>query len=306
MLLRICFSLTLMLTVFGESASAGGGPDSGSWNFAPLQYSHIVIRGVVTAVEDSVVAGEDFWVEPKGLMPPRETKVLVVRLRVSETLRGPSAPNTWSFVYWSENPKRSATFFPIGKEMLICAEIHPRLGVYYYSGRFGQYIWDGREWQASPGQKVFDDSYLRTKIREAGPEQVASQAELVFVGTVASIEKSSASGPSGEWAEKVTLSMKVEEVKKGTFAAPTMNVVMLTRGSYAPSWRQPVPDNYTVGQRWLCFVRHGDAGWYPFAGSNGLLRVENDHLVYGGAVPYWHTAGDVDNAIRSARKEAQE
>jgi len=307
MLLRTFVSLVLVLTVVSGSACAAGVVEpSGSWDFAPLQYSHIVVRGTVTAVSDSTVSGEDFWGEPKGLTPPRQMKVLVVHLLVAETLRGPAAPNTWSYIYWSENPQRAAQLFPLGKEMLISAEMHPRLGAYYYSGNFGQYVRNGQEWQSDPGQRLFDDSYLRTKIREVTLGQIASRAELILVGTIVAVDKSSASGPDGSWAEKVTLSVDVEKVKKGTLTKSTLEVVMLTRGSYEPTWREPVPATYGVGQRWLFLVKHGEVGWYPFAGSNGLLKVENDHLVYGDAVPYWLTPAEADKAIASASKEAEE
>ena len=132
------------------------------------------------------------------------------------------------------------------------------------------------------------------------PERVAADAELVLIGTVESVRKSDMIGPDSSWAEQVVLSMKVEKVRKGHFEDQTIDIVMLTRGFYLPAWRKPVPTDYSVGQRWLCFVKRNEVGWYPFAGSNGLFRIQESQLVYDDTVPFWHDMKEVDHMIQSA------
>jgi hypothetical protein len=51
------------------------------------------------------------------------------------------------------------------------------------------------------------------------------------------------------------------------------------------SWYAPVP-SLAVGQSYLMFLKRDDVGYYPFAGFNGFLDVDGDHLLMNHHVPY--------------------
>ena len=85
MILRIVLPLVLVSVLAGNAlATSEIVRDPKAWDFEPLQYSDLIVRGVVTAVSDTTVPGEDFWMEPKGTLPPRSTRLLVVRVNVEE------------------------------------------------------------------------------------------------------------------------------------------------------------------------------------------------------------------------------
>jgi hypothetical protein len=187
--------------------------------------------------------------------------------------------------------------------MLICASIHPRLGMYYHSGCYGRYVRKADSWRSGPtprGDRAFADSALRQKVAEVSIDRVTEQADLVFVGTVESMSESTFSGPDGSTAAQLTVMFAVDEVRKGVSTATQVPVAMLTAGMYLPAWRKHVPNGFEVGQRWLCFLKKNEVGWYPFAGSNGLLRVEADQLIYDNRDPLWHTKAAVDQTLRGA------
>jgi len=282
--------------------------DPKAWDYAPLQYSDIVVRGTVTAVTDSTVSSADFWMNPLLLPQFARTIVSVVKVDVAETLRGPKAVENWSFLVWQEDHSDPARAYPVGKEMLICASVHPRLHRYYHAGVYGRYVSDDGSWKCGPtprGERTFRDAELRQKVSEMSIESVAEEAELIFVGTIRSTSKTIAQGPNGATADQLNLLFDVEQVRKGRLDAPSVQVVMLTSGMYLPAWGKHVPEGCQEGQRWLCFAKKNEVGWYPFAGSNGFLRIESDRLTYDNRVPFWHEKASVDKIIRSAAEEGE-
>jgi len=308
MRLRLSLVLVLLICISARSRAVTEViRDPNAWDYAPLQYSDVVVRGTVSAVSDSAVTSNDFWMNPQFAKPTSKTMVSVVKLNVVETLRGPKVPQQWSFIVWQEDPSDPARAYVVGKEMLICASVHPGLGFYYHAGFYGRYTRDGDSWESGPtarGDRRFTDIALRTKVEEMSIETVASEAELVFTGTVASIAKSTLQGADGTTSEQLTIRFNVEEVAKGADVR-SIDVVVLSGGMYLPAWAKHVPEKVDVGQRWLCFVKKNAVGWYPFAGSNGFFRVESGHLIYDNRVPFWHNKSSVERVIGLAAEEGR-
>jgi hypothetical protein len=204
------------------------------------------------------------------------------------------------------DPVEVRAVFSPGSEMLICVYYHPRLKMYYQTGYQSRYFRGTDGWLSGPtpvDEHVFPDLALRELIQETAIETVATNAELVVEGVIESVITSKANGPDGSSGQLVTLLLNVEAVKKGHLVANPIKIVAITRGIYWPEWRRTVPKSYAVGQRWLCFLRLNDQGWYPFAGSDGLFQVVDDKLVYAERVEYWESKLRVEKVIESVRYE---
>lgn len=161
-----------------------------------------------------------------------------------------------------------------------------------------------RSERTARGTRAFSDEQLRAKIRSVDIAQVAADADLVIEGSLVSYGFSEIVGPDSSSAELGTFEMRVERVLKGDYTAPAITVVAITSGLYSPPWRAhvPPPPVYAAGQRWLCFLKRNDIGWYPFAGTNGFLRVTEAGCLYDERVAFWHSVGDMEKAIDEAAK----
>lgn len=271
--------------------------DPSAWDFAPLRYADVVVRGKVQSVELTEVLYSDLWSNP---VSSNERAVLVeVALDVEEVLRGPAIEGHWSFIVW-DDADAVRTFYADSDEVLICAYYHPRLDRYYQSSAYGRYSQRAGAWHSEMtprGQRALRESEIRDVIEAASLRAVAASAELVIDAVIQSIEIKEIVGPDGAPAEFVQLVMRIERVRKGQYPTDTIVVSAITRGLYMPTWRAHVPRDYGVGQKWLCFLKKGEVGWYPFAGTNGFLRVETDHYLYDERVRYWQSQKDVELLI---------
>ena len=280
--------------------------DPKSWDFAPLLYSDRIVRATVVSVSLIEVPSSDLWMDPPELraqLGERKVPVLQAAVRVREVLRGPmtTPEGNDTLLVWDNAIE---VVLPIGREVLLCEYFHRDLKAYYQAGSYGRYVRKGKQWlseQTARGQRRFSDEEIRAKIASMDIDHVASDAELIVEGIVESFAESDFVGPDSSVAGMITITFKVASVEKGTLADDVIVVKTLVNGLYLPEWRKHVPESYAVGQRWLCFLKKNDVGWYPFAGTNGLLRIEHDGLVYDERVPFWYSREQVAKAIADAQ-----
>jgi hypothetical protein len=299
-------ALVLAAVVIDESATCAQESDQvgeTDWDYRPLQSSDLVVRGRVVGVSDGEILSSDFWSEP--IRGKDVQRVGFVTLDVQEVLRGPAVTGNFRFMV-HRDPVEVRAVFSVGTEMLICAYYHPRLEIYYQVRYASRYFRTADGWASGPTpleERAFSDREVRQRVQETALETVAEHAELIVEGVVESVEESRIQGPDGSSGALVTLMLRVDVVKKGPMVGSPLRVVAITRGIYWPEWRKKVPKQYSVGQRWLCFLRLSDQGWYPFAGSDGFFQIVGEKLIYAERVEYWRTKSTVDRIVESLRDD---
>ena len=276
--------------------------DPNAWDFAPLLYYDLVVRGTIVEVEDFEVTEADLWMDPPEIAEITGNNVKMasrVKLEVLEVMRGPNVGQMTDIIVPTYRPQYN-TRYEQGDELILCANYHPGIGSYFLKSTYGKYIYKNQKWLCegnARGNRYFTDSEIRQQIMSMSLDNVITEAELIIDGTIESIETGWFESPSGSGADMVTLGIRVQHIHKGQYSDPKITVVMLTAGIYLPEWRKHVPRGYAEGQEWLLFLRNGPLGWYPFAGTNGLLRVETNQLIYDERVLFWHNRKSIEEKI---------
>lgn len=275
--------------------------DPNAWDYAPLLYSDRVLRGTVLAISLTEVSVNALYHSVETPPNGSDFKVtrIVVTLRVLEVLRGAVFLDDAAFLVVDDVSEANQAY-AIGNEMVVCMKYHRFLATYYQTGPYGRYLREGKEWHSEKtprGQRSFTDAHLREQIKSMDLSHVSAEAELILQGRVRSVVESAVYGPDSVAANMVTVRLEIETVQKGTFAHDEIEVVGLTSGLYLPAWRKHIPRSFAIGQLWLCFLKKNEVGWYPFAGVNGLLRIEGNSLVYDERVAFWYSKKQVEAAI---------
>ena len=281
--------------------------DSRGWNFYPLEFGHLVVTGEVEEIRaDQIPRGDLFMDPPEVPERLRSTPINVqrVRLRVFEVLRGDLGGRTeLTLVVPSFNDSRYA----VGDTVALGLCYHPVLHEYYLQSRFGKYVRRDSAWLCSvpPGERKLSDPELRAMVAATDIEHVTRDAELILVGRVRASRETKESF-EGEVAVVRRVSFDVLRILKGEAIGDTVSVAMIRAGSYVPAWRKTVPGEFKPGETWYLYLKRGEIGWYPFAGSNGMLLLQDNHLVYderGFRIEYWRSKAEVDRlAGAGARK----
>ncbi len=308
--MKTCLVITIAFLVL-RSASPPPADSSSlvrkEWNFDPLLYYELVVKGQIIQVRSGDVSSNDLFslaAEWDTKRPQFRTQVKYVTLNVSHVLRGPAVTDVTIVVPLPMFLKEYDTRYVVGDTVLLCAIYHRRLGSYYLKDPHGKYIFRNGEWVCEgipEGTRAFSDEALRAKVKEMDIETVTKDAELIVIGTVTSYTKERIAVEDSIKATLVTVNLQVDEVKKGVLDGDEVVVKMIPRGAYWPAWRKPVPKQMAVGQKWLAFLKRNEFGWYPFAGTNGLLRAEGEELIYDERVPFWHTKQEIEQLIMRAR-----
>jgi hypothetical protein len=134
---------------------------------------------------------------------------------------------------------------------------------------------------------------IKQIIEESSMGAIAKKADLIVEGRIVDIQVSKLkppeeyvrSGRIGGVAEVRTITLRAEAVYKGPVeVGDPVTFRMIGRGGYSPPWRREVPRCIEVSERWLAALQDDpEIGYFPFAGSNGLLRIEpNGELSYEG------------------------
>jgi hypothetical protein len=300
----VAFLLTITASSLA-SATTEVVRDPKAWDYAPLWYSDRIVRGPVVSTSYDRVSLSDLWndsPEVRATRLPNDTiPVVRVAIRVDEVLRGPALPlgQEYAFLAWDMQG-----IFPIGLEMVVCLYQHPVLKAYHQASAYGRYVRKRKNWVSEDtprGRRSFSDADMRGKIASMDLHHVATEAELVFEGDIDSVAWSDFVAPDSTSAALVTLDFRVRSVHKGAHAGEAIQVKALGEGMYLPEWRKHIPPSLEAGQRWICFLRKNEIGWYPFAGTNGWFRVSGDSLIYDERVRFWHSPQEVREAARRAQ-----
>lgn len=279
--------------------------DPSAWDFAPLLYYDRVVCGTVISTSYASVSTADLHMDPpdrRATWGDFKAHAIRVTMQVHEVLRGIATANVDTFLVLYDSGNNP--LYPTGGEMVVCLKYHPFLKTYIQGSRYGRYRRAGEDWKSertARGERTFTDAELRSKIAAVDVDHVAMEAELIIDAIVESADTSDFYGPDSSAAEMLTVTFKIQSIQKGSFPGEMIEMKGLMSGMYLPAWRKHIPRSFVAGQRWMCFLKKNDVGWYPFAGTNGLLRIENEVLIYDDRVPFWHSKQYVDRAIAKAR-----
>jgi hypothetical protein len=209
--------------------------------------------------------------------------ITVLNVQILEVLKG-----TWDGQYltvvvpggYAGKPGGLTTHsynYEIGDEMILPLTFLGQMkgGSYTVTGDQGRFRQDGEVWvnQARAEMKMTVDE-IRQIARKASLESMVKEADVVGCGTIEEV-KPHQSGPV-RGLELVT--MRTEELWKGTSGSDRVAFRVVRKNGFDLSWYAPAPEMH-VGEKWLFFLKRDDDGFYPFAGTNGLLRVEGDYLI---------------------------
>ena len=110
-------------------------------------------------------------------------------------------------------------------------------------------------------------------------EYMSKEAEVIVRGIIEDVRESYETSYSGEEYQLQNVTLAVKSVLKGDIDEDVLAIKMILKGQYNPVWRTKVPE-MNRGEEWYAFLKCNDnIGYYPFAGVNGLFRVEGDMLI---------------------------
>jgi len=115
--------------------------------------------------------------------------------------------------------------------------------------------------------------------RKRSIDTITDEAELIVRGRVKERWTTDDTLSSGlnKNIEKIRLS--VDEYLKGNLEDDEVEFSVIYMATYNPFWKSRFPE-VTPGEEWLVFLKWAEEpGYYPFAGVNGMFKVEGDKLV---------------------------
>ncbi len=284
--------------------------DSRGWNFYPLEFSELVVIGEVSRVHLEKVSQADLWMDPPEVAARTRdiyTSATRIELSVREVLRGAAGPNLDALIVMFNDDYRCD--YEVGATVLLCLNWHPRLQAYYLQSSYGKYLYRDSNWVCdvpSNGRRMLTDHEVRQMIAATSIGQVTKDAELIVVGDVVSVQRKNVTIDDGARVNLTTLVLRVREIRKGSYKDSEIAMNMISGGRYWPAWRKLVPRRFEVGETWYAYLKKDIHGWFPFAGSNGLLLLHDGQLIYevrGSRVPYWRDTATVDRLASRQEKE---
>jgi hypothetical protein len=266
----------------------------------PLIWSHLVVRGVVIETSVRSMPVREFLpgsqVDPSGRVDVRSIRVLVL-----EVLKGKFASDVLEV--WDDEDY-CGDCVGDGDAVVVCADFAPYIltGAYRVSGARNFYLEHDGHWiradtrlgvilpppgaensapldvtTSAPAELTL--AQIRERVAEASPRTLARQADIVAVGTILAVEDSTTIPPL-----IVKVAMDVESVMKGRSVERLTFYVSRGRSFFDKNvFTQDIP---AVGQRWCVFLRRQGHLLLPFAGSNGLLRIEGSRMIVDGVASH--------------------
>jgi len=146
----------------------------------------------------------------------------------------------------------------------------------------GLYVYDGTNWVAHGpilGGREYTIEQIEYQLKAVSMPQLTRSADAVFIGTVTGVSSADYLSPKREFAEVATLSFSVETILKG-FPGKDVEVSMIGRGMFWPSWRGKMPQHVNVGERYFVFLSTDDGVTFALGGINGFYQVVKDSLFY--------------------------
>jgi len=110
-------------------------------------------------------------------------------------------------------------------------------------------------------------------------ESITAQAEVIARGKIKSKWTTKDTLSSGFSKNIVRMKLEIDDCFKGDTGSDELEFSVVYRPYYEPFWRAEVP-HVNVGEDWLVFLKWAEEpGYYPFAGVNGMFKIEDDKLI---------------------------
>lgn len=261
----------------------------------PLVYADLVVRGTVEGVSFERVRLADYFGPHEHSNQPLMIAEMIVR--VSEVLKGSYPRDTVSIA------GSAAGCLHVGTEYVLCLTFNKRLkgGMFVFGDGSASFALSEGVWTRVGDQTRLTYDEIKSITESANIESVARSAHLIAVGTVIGTRDYDHRGPDGH-GDIRECTVEVDSLLKGTLEGPSLTFQMVTAGTYAPGWRTKVPPEINVGETWYLFLKkeeiEGGIGFYPFAGSNGMLKIEGERLIYDLRIDFPYTRNEVDEIVR--------
>lgn len=300
--------LASMMMVLASSRTHGAVSAGNAERCDPLLTTHLVVRGTVTNVTQQLVTLAE-W----GLVPPNDRvadvkiHVVLIHVSVADVLKGK----------WTEREivfrvRDQPSLLKPGNDYIICA-LWKKLktgGVYVTEPALGWYSKNADKWvdcksvEGSQPEEFSGDEIV-SRIRAVDVDHVTASADVIARGVIVKrwVSNFELDGHAGRL---LNFEMQTNEILKGHANGGVVRFVVPDPGAeFVPSWYRCIPTGVAVGQQWFVFLREGQLGLYPFAGLNGLLRVDGNDLIYDMTVKHPLGVDKFDQLVRKRVSNAK-
>jgi hypothetical protein len=298
----VAVGATLALAISPARVSAD------AWSYRDeMLYTDLVVRGIVQKTEGMRVPVQDYM--PGDPRPDVTIPVSVVTLQVLEVLKGHHKGAMLTFVVPGGEPGSPVGLADLSYDLAPGEEEVFSL-VFWKPMRGGSYMLrsDLGRWDRSAGKWVnredaavsVSKDEINAMVEPGQPAEMFRNADLVVVGTIEGIHPEKRGAATVE-----TVSVRVVESWKGE-AGGTVDFQAVSKGGFDLAWWRPVP-KLSRGEQWVFFLKKLDGGYFPFAGTNGLLRVVDGRLLQNNAIDYGVSKEELKQRLeRGERHDRQE
>lgn len=265
-----------------------------SW-YDPLVYTDLVVRATVEDRTFDQVTRADYL--GPGRTGDHPMMMVQIVARIDEVLKGSYHGDTVKFAGLPLIPLR------VGQEYVLCLRYKEHLKGGMFDAGDGTASFVLSEGMA---KRVGDNTTLtydeiRSITQSASIESVARSADLIVVGRVVGLHDHKhveADGRGKIW----ECTVEVDSLLKGTLEGRQVAFQFIRTGLYAPPWRTHIPPGIDIGQTWYLFLKkteiEGRMSFYPFAGSNGMLKIQGDRLIYDFGIDFPYNRSEVDQIVQ--------
>jgi hypothetical protein len=298
------FVVMVLLLSLSGSPACGSQSIGGSYRYYdPLLWAHLIVTGEVLAVTTSQSTTEAWGMTVSG--GPTPIGIETVRIRVDSILKGVHDGGELSIAMFSGLHGNKPTPVSVGSEVLIAAFFNKKAGCYQLRNYSGLFLKDGNSW-AHPDPSLYDyfadqrkmtKTAVETRVSSVAPDNLAREADIILIGTLRSISKKpqAASGSL-----EISWTMDIDSLLKGDYPNPSIEFSMLN-GGRLPDWAVPVPQGASGGEKWIVFLTRQGNRLIPFAGLNGMLKVEGRSLIYDSTVEYKVSRESLEAVIKDGK-----
>ena len=277
-----------------------------------------VIEGTVEALEKVQVEPDDFF---PGLGGRKKLPVVKATFRVSRVLIGELDREQITVVGfdWYRSGRSAYVFdLEVGKRYIL-GLLYTDKGSFNAGGNFtmgnndSRFLiegdsWRRKVWAGNPRAGRLADLYRAIdgvkKLRSI--EHLAGEADVIVRGAAEEITDTDEESRTGEKMRVRTITVDVRRIYKGNIEKEGFEFSFLRSVSYYPSWWKAIP-KINEGEEWIVLLKWiPEIGYYPFAGRNGMFKIEGDRLIRNNSVVLPMKSDEMERTIERAVAEGRD
>ena len=260
--------------------------------YDPLLFDDLIVRGVVQSTSlITIERGE--WSPTTPDIAHESMVMMTVQMDVLEVLKGHSEKKQLAFYHALTANLLGAV--KQGGELILCLQIAD----FFRPGSYALYSPDGVFASGEGGWVRWSDHERLTtyeiteRIKESDVEHLIEEAEVIAVGVVTSIRDVRL---PGQRVDDLEYTLRIESLLKGTVEE---NIIKFVAHKWVlpEPWIPYTPWVIELNQKWYVFLKKRDSYYYPFAGANGLLRIDKGNLVYDNRVEHEYGKAELDRLV---------